>query len=151
MDLQIGDLARAAEVPVSTIRYYERTGLLTPAARSEAGYRLYNDKAIDELRFIRRAQALGFTLPEIAGLLGLSRTGVAPCDEVVRLGQQHLVAVDQKLERLTRFRSQLSAALTSWSDGGCGFTSKGLCTLLDLTDLPDPPCSRERGAPPYDA
>lgn len=134
-DLQISDLARAADVPVSTIRYYERIGLLTPTARSEAGYRLYNDKSVDEVRFIRRAQALGFTLPEIAGLLSLSRTGVAPCDEVVRLGRQHLAALDEKLARLTRFRGQLQTAVSSWSEGGCGFTPRGLCSLIDLADL----------------
>lgn len=137
MELQIGDLARAADVPVSTIRYYERIGLLSPNARSEARYRLYNEKAVDEVRFIRRAQALGFTLPEIAGLLGLSRTGIAPCDEVVRLGRKHLAALDEKLTRLTRFRAQLNTAVCSWSEGGCGFTPKGLCSLIELTDLPD--------------
>lgn len=135
--MHIGDLARVAEVPVSTIRYYERIGLLSPTARSDAGYRQYNEKAVDEVRFIRRAQALGFTLPEIAGLLGLSRTGIAPCDEVVRLGRQHLVALDDKLARLTRFRSQLDAAVATWSEGGCGFTAKGLCSLIELTDFAD--------------
>lgn len=136
MDLQIGALARAADVPVSTIRYYERIGLLHPTTRSEARYRLYNQKSVDEVRFIRRAQALGFTLPEIAGLLGLSRTGIAPCDEVVRLGRRHLAELDEKLRRLTQFRAQLSAAVSSWSEGGCGFTPRGLCTLIELSDLP---------------
>ena len=131
MELQIGDLAREADVPVSTIRYYERIGLLRPKARSEARYRLYDDTSVDEVRFIRRAQALGFTLPEIAGLLGLSRTGVAPCDEVVRFWRQHLAALDEKLERLRKFRDQLNTAVGSWSEGGCGFTSKGLCTLIE--------------------
>lgn len=136
MELQIGDLAREADVPVSTIRYYERIGLLPPAARSEARYRLYNDISVDEVRFIRRAQALGFTLPEIAGLLGLSRAGVAPCDEVVRLGREHLAALDEKLERLRKFRNHLSSTVDSWSEGGCGFTSRGLCALIELTDPP---------------
>lgn len=147
MDLQIGDLARAADVPVSTIRYYERIGLLHPTARSESRYRLYNEKAVDEVQFIRRAQALGFALPEIAGLLGLSRTGVAPCDEVVRLGREHLAALDDRLKRLTLFRAQLSAAVSSWSEGGCGFTPRGLCALIELSDLPNPPHADQRDWP----
>lgn len=137
MDLHIGDLAHAAGVPISTIRYYERIGLLEPAARSEARYRLYSSKSVDEVRFIRRAQALGFTLPEVAGLLSLSRQGLAPCDEVVRLGHQHLAALDEKLERLRRFRVQLGKTVQSWSEDGCGFTPEGLCTLIELNDLPD--------------
>lgn len=144
MGLQIGDLARAADVPVSTIRYYERIGLLHPTARSESRYRLYGEKAVDEVQFIRRAQGLGFTLPEIAGLLGLSRTGIAPCNEVVRLGREHLVALDDKLQRLTQFRAQLGAAVSSWSEGGCGFTPRGLCALIELSDLRS---ERESGFP----
>jgi MerR family mercuric resistance operon transcriptional regulator len=103
---------------------------------------VYGPQAVDEVRFIRRAQALGFSLPEIAGLLALSRTGVAPCDQVVRLGREHLAALDAKLERLTRFRSQLRAAVASWSDGGCGFTSKGLSTLIELADVSEPSDAR---------
>lgn len=139
MALQIGDLAREAGVPVSTIRYYERIGLLPVAARSAARYRIYRSEVIDEVRFIRRAQALGFSLPEIAGLLELSRAGVEPCEQVVALGRRHLAALDAKLERLTKFRSQLAAAVDSWSEGGCGFTSKGLCSLIELAEMLDGP------------
>lgn len=139
MGLHIGDLARAADVPISTIRYYERIGLLTAARRSEAKYRLYDDQAIDEVRFIRRAQGLGFTLPEIAGLLSLSRSGKATCEEVLRLGRLHVGALDEKLARLIRFRSRLGEAVSTWSEGGCGFTARGLCSLIELTDLPERP------------
>lgn len=138
MELLIGDLAREVDVPVSTIRYYERIGLLTAVARNDGGYRLYTRQAVDEVRFIRRAQRLGFSLPEIQGLLALSRSGIAPCDEVVKLGQQHVTALNRKLEQLTRFRDHLHAAVQAWSGGECGFTTGGLCTLLDLTELPQP-------------
>ena len=138
MELLIGDLAREADVPVSTIRYYERIGVLSAKARSEGGYRLYAQQAVDEVRFIRRAQRLGFSLPEIQGLLTLSRSGIAPCDEVVKLGYQHVVALNQKLDQLIRFRDHLRAAVQTWSEGNCGFTAGGLCTLLDLTELPEP-------------
>lgn len=136
MDLHISDVAREADVPVSTIRYYERIGLLRAARRSEAKYRLYDAHAVDEVRFIRRAQKMGFTLPEIAGLLDLSRSGKAPCEEVLRLGRQHLGALDEKLARLIQFRSRLAEAVSSWSEGGCGFTARGLCSLIELAHLP---------------
>lgn len=146
MGLHIGDLARAADVPVSTIRYYERIGLMRPARRSEAKYRLYNVEAVDEVRFIRRAQALGFTLPEIGGLLALSRSGKATCGEVLRLGRLHLAALDEKLAQLTRFRSRLDLAVASWSQGSCGFTARGLCSLIDLSDSPQRPIERPSAA-----
>lgn len=135
MSLRIGELARTANVPVSTIRYYERIGLLRPTARSTAHYRLYHPRAAEELAFIQRSQGLGFTLPEIAGLLRLSRTGKAPCDEVLRLASKHLAAVESRIVQLTSFKSQLSKAITSWSDGQCGFTVQGLCSLIDVATL----------------
>jgi DNA-binding transcriptional MerR regulator len=147
MGLQISDLAHAADVPVSTIRYYERIGLLTAAQRSAARYRLYNQEAVDEVRFIRRAQGLGFTLPEIAGLLNLSRSGKTPCEEVLRLGRLHLAALDLKLEQLTRFRSRLNDAVSLWSEGCCGFTARGLCSLVDLSDLHQGDDKSEHAAP----
>jgi DNA-binding transcriptional MerR regulator len=136
--LRIGDLARLADVPTSTIRYYERIGLLGPKARSGAGYRLYSEQSVDEVQFIRRAQALGFSLPEITEILGLSRAGKTPCSRVVDLAKEHLTALDARLKRLTAFRKQLGKAVDSWDAGRCGFTAKGLCSLIDLVDSPYP-------------
>lgn len=66
--MQIGELAKAAEVPAKTIRYYEDIGLLPHPPRTEGGYRRYGPEAADRLRFIRKAQALGLTLSEIREL-----------------------------------------------------------------------------------
>jgi DNA-binding transcriptional MerR regulator len=77
--LLIGDVARRTGVSAPTIRYYEGVGLLPSPPRSGAGYRRYSDATIDELLFIRKAQALGFSLDEIAEILQLSRSGTAPC------------------------------------------------------------------------
>lgn len=134
--LRIGDLAERAGVPTSTIRYYERIGLLTPTARSAAGYRLYREQAIDEVRFIRRAQALGFSLPEITEILSMGRSGVAPCDRVIALAREHLAALETRMKRLAAFQRQLKRAVESWNDGRCGFTAKGLCELIDVADSP---------------
>ena len=79
-----GELARRAGVGVETLRYYERRGLLAPAARSESGYRQFDEASVVRLRFIRRAQAHGFTLEEIAELLELACDGRSTCTEVRR-------------------------------------------------------------------
>src|SRR5713101_4209048 len=69
--MTIGQLAKEGGVNIETVRYYERLQLLTPTARKPSGYRLYSDDVVRRLRFIKNAQALGFTLEEIAGLLNL--------------------------------------------------------------------------------
>src|SRR6266542_5401936 len=71
MRLTIGELARRPGIGQSTVRYYERAGVLPQPGRTAANYRLYADDAVTRLRFIRRAQQLGFTLNEIKGLLDL--------------------------------------------------------------------------------
>ena len=78
--MTIGQLADSVGVATSTLRYYEREGLLRPCGRSRADYRLYDAAAIDKLRFIRSAQSVGFSLNDIKALLSLDeRTG---CDKV---------------------------------------------------------------------
>lgn len=129
--LRIGEVAGKAGVSTATIRYYERAGLMPKPARSAAGYRLYSDRAVDELIFIRRAQAIGFSLREVRGLLKLSRGGVAPCARVISLADTHLMQVDERIQQLQAFRERLAAALKKWRAGRCGFASDGLCDLLE--------------------
>lgn len=80
----IGQLAKAVGVNIQTVRYYERLRLLGPSARRPSGYRIYGGDEERRLRFIKNAQALGFTLQEIAELLKLSVTSTARCDDVQR-------------------------------------------------------------------
>ena len=107
--LTIGKVAHAAGVAATTLRYYEREGLLSPTERSGAGYRLYNEKAVQRLEFIRAAQAVGFTLEDIRSLLDLN--GRAPCKQVQTLIRRRLVDVDEKLGVLKRVRAALGDAL----------------------------------------
>lgn len=132
--LRIGEVANQAGVSTPTIRYYERAGLMPKPARSEAGYRLYSERAVEELTFIRRAQAIGFSLDEIRGLLQLSRGGVAPCARVISLAGTHLAQVDERIQELHAFRDRLADALTQWRTGHCDFSSERLCDLLDDVD-----------------
>jgi len=106
MDLTIGKIAKRAGVGIDTVRYYERNGLLSPSARSAAGYRRYGDLEVARLRFIRRAQKLGFTLKEIASLLNLSaKRNVA---QVKRTAQAKLEDVDARIADLRRVRDGLA-------------------------------------------
>jgi len=103
--LGIGALAKRGGVGIDTVRYYERSGLLSPKVRLASGYRRYSPAEVARLRFIRRAQALGFTLNEIRELLALSsRPDVA---RVKRAAQQKLVDVEQRIASLERMRQGL--------------------------------------------
>lgn len=131
--MRIGEIATRAGVTAPTIRYYEEIGLLPPARRSSSGYRRYTESTVDELRFIRKAQALGFSLDEIRDILRLSRSGQTPCSHVLSLARQHLAAVDERIRSLHRFREHLAAELAKWN-GRTTPTCRGLCDIIESVD-----------------
>lgn len=96
----IDRLAKEGGVNIETIRYYERRNLISPTARKPSGYRLYGPDAVKRLRFIKNAQALGFTLEEIGGLLNLRVDSAARCGDVQRRAQAKLTMVQAKLRDL---------------------------------------------------
>ena len=105
----IGTLAKRAGVGIDTVRYYERSGLLAPSTRLASGYRRYGPLEISRLRFIRRAQALGFTLQEVRELLALSaRRDVA---RVKRAAQAKLDDVNARIASLERIRDGLATLI----------------------------------------
>jgi DNA-binding transcriptional MerR regulator len=107
----IAQLARAAAVPNSTLRYYERARLLLPEGRSPGNYRLYSGESLRRLKFIRAAQAAGFTLNDVRKLLG-EQSGNAPsCRDVQTLIEKRLSDVRQRLCDLRRVERALSSSL----------------------------------------
>ena len=94
--MTIGRLAKEVGVNIETVRYYERRKLLMPTARKPSGYRLYGEDAARRLRFIKNAQALGFTLTEIEGLLDLRADSAAQCSDVQQRAQAKLAKVEAK-------------------------------------------------------
>jgi len=144
--LLIGDVARRTGVSAPTIRYYEGVGLLPSPPRSGAGYRRYSDATIDELLFIRKAQALGFSLDEIAEILQLSRSGTAPCSHVLSLAHQHLAAVDERIRQLRAFRARLAADVSKWDEQRAAVTCTGLCQFI--TDAEPTPTNVTRPLTP---
>jgi len=106
--MRIGELAQHAGVSTQTLRYYERRGLLDQKQRTQSGYREYNLNAVRQVRFIRRAQDLGFTLEEIGDLLALWPDSVKSCAAVERRASATLARIEQKISDLRRMRDALS-------------------------------------------
>ena len=107
----ISRLAQAAGIPTTTVRYYERIGLLQPEDRSQGNYRLYGDESLERLKFIRAAQATGFTLDDIKTLLS-DKAGNAPsCGSVRVLIEERLGDLEQRLKDLRQVRKVLRTAL----------------------------------------
>lgn len=107
----IGALAKRAGVGIDTVRYYERAGLLAPRTRLSSGYRRYSELELARLRFIRRAQALGFTLKEVSELLALSaKRDVA---RVKRSAQAKLADVERRISELERVRTGLARLIAA--------------------------------------
>ena len=111
--LTIGELAQHAQLGAETLRYYERLGLLAPASRSPSGYRRYTAQAMDRLDFIRRAQALGFSLMQIGELLALHGRPEADMSAVRAIAAQRLAEIDAKLDDLQRLKAGLQTLLSA--------------------------------------
>jgi Hg(II)-responsive transcriptional regulator len=142
-EMSIGELARSTGVNVETVRYYERRGLLAPPSRTRAGYRRFDPEAARQVRFIKRAQGLGFTLKEIQDLLTLRADPDTTCADVKHRAQVKIKDIDSKLELLTAIRQTLSE-LVDICDGGQG---TGRCPILNsLEDCRC--CDTGRGADP---
>ena len=125
----IGEASQRSGVPAHTIRFYEGQKLVTRASRSQAGYRIYSDRVLDELRFIRRAQRLGLTLDETREILSIGRTGRKPCERVAAICDAHLAEIERKMAELRAFRRHLQDA-RRLAAKGCGFTPEGFCRAI---------------------
>ena len=113
--LQIGEVARESGTPVDTIRYYEKTGLIEKPSRSEGGFRKYAGESVEKLRFIRKAQSLGFSLREIKGIIQCSKEGLKPCCNLVRkLFTGKILEFEGKIKELERMKRELESLLFDW-------------------------------------
>lgn len=129
---RIGELASRCEVTADTIRFYEKSGLLSPAARNNSGYRLYSERDEAKVQFIRRAKSTGFTLQEISELLSIR---VDPqqhtCGEVKNIADEKMIELEQRILELKRFKMSLKAL----SDKCCGGEESAIgCSILDALE-----------------
>ena len=127
--LRIGEVAAQAGVNVQTLRYYERRRLLEKPKRAASGYRAYEPETVRVIRFIKRAQDLGFTLNEVKDLLGL-RDAQGPRRSAVReLAAARMKDIDQKVARLQAMRGALRALVES-----CACDDSPRCPIIEALD-----------------
>ncbi|MDQ6769595.1 MAG: heavy metal-responsive transcriptional regulator [Gemmatimonadota bacterium] len=124
--MRIGEIATQTKVSVQALRYYERRGLLPSPSRQSSGYRLYDHDALQRVRFIRRAQDLGFTLQEIGDLLRLWADSTKSCSAVEKRARKTLEGIDGKISDLERMRTALSKYVGACHNG----SSLDECPLL---------------------
>ena len=115
--MRIGEVALRAGVNVQTLRYYERRGLLREPARSPSGYRQYDADAVRVIRFIKRAQELGFSLREVEELLQLRANKRAKCADVMATALAKLDDIDRKVRSLQSMRQALKGLVASCKNG----------------------------------
>ena len=128
--LSIGKVARGAGVPIDTVRYYEREGLLEKPMRTSSGYRQYPPDAVARLRFIRQAKELGFTLSEIRELLALKVAPGKSCADVRARAESKIADIEQRVAQLNRMKRGLAKLAAACS--GRGPTSA--CPILDAME-----------------
>ena len=124
--LRIGDLARATNTKVETIRYYELIGLLPAPFRPSGNFRAYAPEHLGRLSFIRRARDLGFTLDKVRALLGLSDQKRHSCEAVDVIARAHLADVSRKIEDLKALRAELDSIINQ-----CGRGTIADCRIIE--------------------
>jgi DNA-binding transcriptional MerR regulator len=110
----IGAVAAKLGVNPRTLRYYEQLRMLSPAARTVSGYRVYDEAAVQRLAFIAKAKSLGLTLKEIRQILAVRDSGRLPCALVQRLLQEHITRIDRQIAQLQALKTNLTTLLDGW-------------------------------------
>lgn len=123
----ISQLARAAGVPTSTIRYYERVALIQPTQRADNNYRVYTDDTLQVIQFIRSAQASGFTLDDIRALLTLHTGDTAICKDVQPLIEKRLDEVSKRIKEMRHVQRVLKTFITKCHEQN----QNALCHVVD--------------------
>ena len=122
--MNIGELARSAEVNIDTVRYYERRGVLPRPQRRPSGYRVYDTSTAERLRLARSLQSLGLTLDEIVDAFHASDGGTATCESERWRLEAVLARLDGKISDLRRTRRELAKALAECREGRCRFANQ---------------------------
>ena len=123
--MNIGEAAAAADVSAKMIRHYEQIGLLPAAARTDSGYRQYSERDVSLLRFVRQSRRLGFSMDQIADLLGLWSNDRRTSREVKALAQSHLDALEEKMREIAEMQQTLKKLV-----GSCHGNDEPHCAIL---------------------
>ena len=111
---KIGELAQKTGLSVGNLRYYSDLGVLNPVERGDNGYRYYSLDATGQVEFIKKAQAIGFTLEEIKQILDVRDRGETPCDLVIHLLDTKIEELELKIQQMTLFKAELEEYRTDW-------------------------------------
>lgn len=131
--MNIGEAATAAGVSAKMIRHYEQIGLLPAAERSESGYRLYGEREVSVLRFIRQSRRLGFSVAQIAELIGLWSDSQRTSREVKAVAQHHLADLEEKRREIEQMMEGLAGLVQA-----CHGNDQPHCAILDKLSLHSP-------------
>jgi MerR family copper efflux transcriptional regulator len=124
--MNIGEASRQSGITAKMIRHYEALELIRPAARTPAGYRVYDEMDLHRLRFIRRARDLGFSISEIQRLLGLWQNRRRASGDVRRIANTHIAELDRKIRQLQSMRATLETLVQS-----CHGDERPDCPILE--------------------
>lgn len=116
--LRIGEVARRTGLSVKTIRFYCDEGLLQPKDRSAGGYRLFDEENLAELAIIRALRAMDVSIPELARILEVRRSGVCNCSLLKGSIADKMASIDQRISELRTMKDELARLLDSWQDCG---------------------------------
>ena len=145
--LSIGQLATAAGVPTSTVRYYERAGLLRPDFRTGSNYRGYGPATLERLKFIRSAQATGLSLNDIEALLQLTFSPETACDGVLDLVRKRLTEIRQRIKELRRVEKSLARSLAECCKGDSPDLCDEICRIKGTDPAGCKPARKKVAAP----
>ena len=134
--LKIGELAKQTGLSVGTLRYYSDLGVLHPVQRGDNGYRYYSQDASQQVQFIKKAQALGFTLEEIKRILDVRDRGEKPCNLVQSLLDQKIEQLEIQIKQMTLFKAELEGYRTAWKNNpNLESDTKQVCPLISSVSL----------------
>lgn len=126
MTMNIGEAAQASGVSAKMIRHYEDIGLVPKATRTDAGYRIYGERDVHLLRFIRQGRVLGFSMKQIGDLMGLWLDQSRPSRKVKQLANDHIAELDIKIRELQAMKSTLQQLAHD-----CHGDNRPDCPILD--------------------
>ena len=132
--MTVAGLARRADEPAHVVRYYTRVGLLEPKRQRDNDYKLFSERDLGRLRFIRRAQNLGYTLSEIREIFQETERGRSPCPRVREILQGRIAENRRRLAEMTALQDRMEAALEAWKDMPDGVPDgHTICELIEST------------------
>jgi DNA-binding transcriptional MerR regulator len=132
--LKIGDVAKQTGVAVGALRYYESLGLLQ-SERGDNGYRYYAPAAVHQVQFIKKAQALGFSLEDVGEILTVHHRGDVPCGFVQSLLQDKISQLEQQIAQMTAFKGELEAYRDRWAATQPRPQPGDICPLIETVPL----------------